>query len=496
MAIREYIGARYVPKFMGEYSPTTEYEALCVVDDGLGTSYTSKIPTPAGTPLTNTTYWALTGSLNGAILHLQDEIDDINDYKTIGAKPELYGAVGDGLTDDTTAIQNCIDNNKIIYLSSKTYRITGALIVPEGVSIIGVGTIYIDYVSPFDVLTLNGNNTIKGITFSDSGSTFTKNNYVIIAADKKNINISDCVFTGIHLGYCMRFEHSEHIEVLNNRISTYSYMGICFASTCKHIKVNQNSVINGNFVDSSNNRYPICVSGYTDIASNHGPAENVECNYNYITDTYPLWEGIDSHGVINAQFVGNIIKNIPYGIVLTYPTSAGTLSDNGSNVTIRDNYIENTEASWSTYAKSAISVTVIDHSLKNLIIENNYCNMVNDSSITQVSEATSQIVVTNASTSAQYMSNIEIKNNYVKQKGSGICVQGINCIVQNVKIHDNRITGLNLGGSSYAIDLHNISNSFSNIEVSENYILPDSANAYSFRGSVTNIAHRLVKYFF
>lgn len=78
MAVREYIGARYVPKFMGLWSNTTQYEALSIVDDGLGTSYTSKIPVPAGTPLTDTDYWAVTGSLNGAITHLQDQIDDIN----------------------------------------------------------------------------------------------------------------------------------------------------------------------------------------------------------------------------------------------------------------------------------------------------------------------------------------------------------------------------------------------------------------------------------
>ena len=51
----QYIGARYVPKFMGLYDATQAYENLCVVDNGLGTSYISQKPTPAGTPLTDTT---------------------------------------------------------------------------------------------------------------------------------------------------------------------------------------------------------------------------------------------------------------------------------------------------------------------------------------------------------------------------------------------------------------------------------------------------------
>lgn len=76
--VREYVGARYVPKFMGTYDATQIYEALCVVDNGLGTSYIAKIPTPAGTPLTDTTYWAIYGATSGAVINLQNQIDDIN----------------------------------------------------------------------------------------------------------------------------------------------------------------------------------------------------------------------------------------------------------------------------------------------------------------------------------------------------------------------------------------------------------------------------------
>lgn len=97
MAVRQYIGARYVPRFRGDFNITTEYEALDVVDNGEGTSYIAKIPTPPGTPLTNTDYWHLYGSSSGAIIHLQEEIDDINDKLTLASKKvdnvsELAGA--------------------------------------------------------------------------------------------------------------------------------------------------------------------------------------------------------------------------------------------------------------------------------------------------------------------------------------------------------------------------------------------------------------------
>ncbi len=87
--VREYVGARYVPKFMGTFDATQSYEALCVVDNGLGTSYISKIPTPAGTPLTNTTYWAVYGSSSGAIINLQNQIDNIENVEIPGINADI-----------------------------------------------------------------------------------------------------------------------------------------------------------------------------------------------------------------------------------------------------------------------------------------------------------------------------------------------------------------------------------------------------------------------
>lgn len=75
----QYIGARYVPRFMGTFDNTQAYEALDVVDNGMGNSYIAKIPVPAGTPLTNTTYWAVYGATSGAIINLQNQIDEINE---------------------------------------------------------------------------------------------------------------------------------------------------------------------------------------------------------------------------------------------------------------------------------------------------------------------------------------------------------------------------------------------------------------------------------
>lgn len=135
MSVHTYVGARYVPRFCDTYDATQAYEALDVVDNGMGTSYIAKIPTPPGTPLTDTTHWALYGSTSGAIINLQNQIDAINaNIITINgeldpikdgniATVESFGAVGDGVTDDTAAIQDALDSSYDTILFTGSYLV-------------------------------------------------------------------------------------------------------------------------------------------------------------------------------------------------------------------------------------------------------------------------------------------------------------------------------------------------------------------------------------
>ena len=107
MAIRQYVGARYVPRFTGLYDATQIYNALDVVDNGSGTSYIAKKTVPAGTPLTDTEYWFVYGATSGAILNLQQQIDDMKDGDIPGS------------------LQNQIDNlnNRVFMLFGDSYAL-------------------------------------------------------------------------------------------------------------------------------------------------------------------------------------------------------------------------------------------------------------------------------------------------------------------------------------------------------------------------------------
>lgn len=101
--MRQYTGARYVPKFYegsngGDWDGSgVPYEALVIVTY-LGNSYTSKKPVPVGVDITDQRYWAPTGSYNSQIAQMQKEIDIMKNRRiiTIGDSYNTTDATGAG----------------------------------------------------------------------------------------------------------------------------------------------------------------------------------------------------------------------------------------------------------------------------------------------------------------------------------------------------------------------------------------------------------------
>lgn len=167
----KYIGSRYVPKFMGTYDASQIYEALCVVDNGSGTSYISKDIVPAGTPLTDISHWAVYGASSGAIINLQNQIDILDSsvsdlIKKVGsfATPQMYGAVGDGVTDDSQAFTDLLSENSFIFIPEGVYLITNTLSLHEHF-IIGANDVNTTLrFDDCDALSVDRDTTIENLT--------------------------------------------------------------------------------------------------------------------------------------------------------------------------------------------------------------------------------------------------------------------------------------------------------------------------------------------
>lgn len=181
--VRQYIGARYVPVFANPIVWTNErtYEPLTIVLHA-GNSYTSRQYVPTGIDINNTDYWANTGNYNAQIEQYRNEsqnalkylnafginseqtgTENLNKLNTASQNsnnntaaltalnaettekarhlnnitkineyfitPQMFGAKGDGVTDDSQAFNNAI--NAIV----NTYNVDGlyyTLFVPAG----------------------------------------------------------------------------------------------------------------------------------------------------------------------------------------------------------------------------------------------------------------------------------------------------------------------------------------------------------------------------
>lgn len=156
-----YVGARYIPRIMGEYNNETAYEALDIVTSG-GVGYISRQPVPAGTAVTNNEYWAMWGSGNAVIDALTQRVstneNDISSLETglqqtnqnlqqtnqnlQTTNQKLENLVipwepastlkGDGITDNTAAFKQ-LDANTPVSLMPGTYLISGNVTIPCGV---------------------------------------------------------------------------------------------------------------------------------------------------------------------------------------------------------------------------------------------------------------------------------------------------------------------------------------------------------------------------
>ena len=131
--IKQYVGARYVPKFYenslnplsNEWEENVNYEALTVVTY-LNDSYTSKKPVPVtvGNPRNNSEYWSLTGAYNAQVEQYREEVIELSENVEIfeEATNNKIGDLEDLETEDKTSIVNAINST---LSSAKKYLFIG-----------------------------------------------------------------------------------------------------------------------------------------------------------------------------------------------------------------------------------------------------------------------------------------------------------------------------------------------------------------------------------
>ena len=105
MAVREYVGARYVPLFADpiEWNDKRTYEPLTIVEHE-GNSYTSRQFVPLGIDISNEDFWALTGNYNAQVEQYRQEVLAFDGRITKNANDIAKNA------NDIAAVKTVADN--------------------------------------------------------------------------------------------------------------------------------------------------------------------------------------------------------------------------------------------------------------------------------------------------------------------------------------------------------------------------------------------------
>lgn len=141
---RQYIGARYVPKFADpiEWDNLRSYEALTIVTYA-GTSYTSKKPVPVGVELNNTEYWVVTGNYNAQVeLYRQDVTKLKKSFNQVILNVLDYNVINDGVTDNYDALfelMHSINESVILFFPKGKYIISDTIFIPSNITLEGCG---------------------------------------------------------------------------------------------------------------------------------------------------------------------------------------------------------------------------------------------------------------------------------------------------------------------------------------------------------------------
>lgn len=362
----------------------------------------------------------------GADTILTDEVEKLSTYVT----PEMFGAKGDGVTDDTDAFISCFDsvvNGGIVLIPAKRYKLSDCITVKGNTNIICHGRINYTLESTNQgkgLFEFSGDNILwQGGSFIGTGALTAYAGFgcVFHSASHSNIKIEDVKIYDTPCTYAIMFEDCNYINIDNAYVNEYTYGGICFNEACKNSIIQNCVVLHGNDV-SHDNRYPISLSLYANATSNMPLATNISILNNYIEDASPFWEGIDAHGGTQLKIIGNVIKNTFFGITLAADTGKYDCND----IVISDNIIILPQ-SGATASKNNNGITL--NTCNNVGISNNI--------IKNAGFLVSNVKI-GCGFSLTRCTNVVANNNHIKNcNGDAIYMYASNHII----INDNNIEG-------------------------------------------------------
>lgn len=452
MANRQYIGARYVPKFYDgtngtEWDANVTYEPLTIVTY-LSNSYTSKktVPAGVGNPIDNPTYWASTGNYNAQVEQYRQEVVGlINNMSVVNAcyPPNGYVSVSESNEDNSNALQSLLNNFGVVYLPSGNYKMRNTINVEHDSILFGQGTLVRETGNRYGdiIFVKNCKFTVYGIAFNDNGSTLPVFNasdfdkeerYACIYCLGSSVSVKKCKFTNIYTRAVMCYNSGDMFiceNDMNTNTRNQGYVGeFVHIQTCYGtLNINDNTMNCPDYTDSKFGMCGIYVAGF-----NNGVGS--------ILDNIMGTVGRDNtfdHRLLPIDFYADV-----------------------HNVTVRGNKIKS--AHGFIRIEGCDNVTVESNVVKK---ESDYMHPSGDPAIW---------IYTQVGDFQRNTKNIKVSHNNIDMNGTFTIIQISGPNLENIKIENNIIKKGN-GGNAYFTLINNPSN----VAILNNTI-HDETNSHTF----------------
>ena len=414
----------------------------------------------------------------------------VKDYVT----PEMFGAKGDGISDDSDAIQRAFDSGNTVVFKSRTYVINkGLLIKKSNFHLIGNNAVLIlkgtrEYACinvgnssetlnniTIEKLTINSNGLLDGVNILNSDASTYRN--CIALSDTNNVIIRDCVFYSYGV-WCVFCGHSVNSEVnngftfTNNKI--YSYLGNSelenLDTSALYIQSKNVVIADNTLISNDYNRTGLEMHNtYNMLISN-----NIVEGYN--SAVILINEEIEDYKKCNTIVSNNIFKNVLTGVTLW-----GYKNYKLCNISIMNNNMDINPCLRGPIPGLSAGVMCYredgsDYYIEDLKIENNTIKCTNKVTATNSDSLFDVCGISLTGYSYTYL-NLTIKGNIISDF-SGISIvcnskkaQSNICIVDNVIYNP-----CNLGTINHDLDINaywsaiRFSN-FNNCTILNNYIV-------------------------
>lgn len=374
----KYVGARYVPLFAepAEWNINSTYEPLTIVLNE-GNSYTSKQYVPVGIQIDNEEYWALTGNYNAQVEQYRQEVQQLESnvenlqtklsYYSAYVTPMMYGAAGDGVTNDTVAFAAALENeDRLPVYIGKSYAVEN-LVIPQGSVIFGDGKIVQFSADYPGINTTNSDIELSGIEFVSTEVTYATRTSASFVFRGDNTQINNFKISG-KSDRCVLLYTSSNSKVSNFKSDGYSGTTVTITN-CNNTVV-ENGVVHAaegmsaHNVDAYATGSTVC-DGIVirNIIVYNGGSSTVQitaeqsggANFtNYrLSNIYSIGgvQGCKIDGVVDARFYHCFTANTKYGLSVGGQSSVNpvNLYVDGCSFANIDNYI----AVYSTTVENA-----------------------------------------------------------------------------------------------------------------------------------------------